>query len=108
MMRSPITLTSKGKRMRDEILAKYSKEKKMKEELKLYRITIATRVPGNEPSNELDDGCEMMVLGTDGEDVCAKILDEMPDSPFIPPSRITITEMKGPFEHGYIIAYHAF
>ncbi len=89
--------------------AEYQEFKPAKPRLKLYRITIATRDPhADSPSNILDIGCEMIVLGTDGEDVCAKILDEMLDNSFISPSRITITEMTGPFEHGYIIAYHAF
>ena len=85
-------------------------EKKMKGELKLYRITIAPR-PGDalvSENNALDDGCEILVLGTDGNSACAKILDEMPDSPIISASRITITEIKGPFQHGSIIDFKPF
>lgn len=94
----------------ERLAEKALKEKKMKDELKLYRITIAPR-PDDAlvaDHNELDDGCEMTVLGISGESVCDKILDEMPDSPIISASRITITEMKGPFDHGYIISYTPF
>lgn len=85
-------------------------EKKMRGELKLYRITILPRPSESVVSdhNALDDGCEMVVLGTDGNSACAKILDEMMDSPIISAARITITEIKGPFDHGYIISYTPF
>ena len=89
---------------------KAPKEKKMKDELKLYRITIAPR-PNDalvSENNALDGGCEILVLGTDGDSACAKILDEMPDSPIISASRITITEIKGPFQHGSILDFKPF
>ncbi len=89
---------------------KAPKEKKMKDELKLYRITIAPR-PADAliaEHNALDDGCEILVLGTDGALACAKILDEMPDTPIISSPRITITEIKGPFEHGSILNFQPF
>ena len=95
---------------RPPIRKKAPKEKKMKDELKLYRITIAPR-PGDalvSENNALDDGCEILVLGTDGDSACAKILDEMPDSPIISASRITITEIKGPFQHGSILDFKPF
>ena len=89
---------------------KAPKEKKMKDELKLYRITIAPRP--NEAlvseNNALDGGYEILVVGTDGDSACAKILDEMPDSPIISASRITITEIKGPFQHGSILDFKPF
>lgn len=83
-------------------------EKKMKTELKLFRITIAARVEGDGESNLLDDGCELLVLGTNGEEVCAKILDEMPESPHVSYPRIKITEIEGPFDHGTILSWTAF
>ncbi len=87
---------------------KRTKEKKMKTELKLFRITIAARGILSEPSNDLDDGCELLVLGTNGEDVCAKILDELPDSPHVSYSRIKIREIEGPFDHGTILSWNSF
>ncbi len=91
-------------------IRKAPKEKKMKGELKLYRITIAPRPAATlvADSNALDDGCEILVLGTGGSEACAKILDEMPDSPIISASRITIREIKGPFEHGSILDFKPF
>ena len=85
-------------------------EKKMKGELKLYRITIAPRPPDSlvAENNALDNGCEILVLGTDGDSACAKILDEMPDNPIISSPRITIREIKGPFEHGSILDFKPF
>ena len=81
----------------------------MKTELKLFRITIAARShEDTSPSNDLDDGCELLVLGTNGEEVCAKILDELPDSPHIPYPRIKITEIEGPFDHGTILSWNSF
>jgi len=86
------------------------KEKKMKDdELKLYRITIAPRPAADGmPHNDLDNGCEMLVLGTNGESACAKILDEMSDSPHVSYTRIKISEIKGPFQHGAILDYKPF
>ena len=80
----------------------------MKTDLKLFRITIAPRLSEDSPSNELDDGCEILVLGTNGYDVCAKILDDMPDSPTIPYGRIKIIEIEGPFDHGTILSWNSF
>lgn len=87
---------------------KRPKEKVMKTELKLFRITIAARGILSEPSNDLDDGCELLVLGTNGEEVCAKILDELPDSPHVAYHRIRITEVEGPFDHGTILSWTNF
>ncbi len=84
------------------------KEKEMKTDLKLFRITIAARLATEGPSNDLDDGCELLVLGTNGEDVCAKILDELPDSPHVAYPRIKITEIEGPFDHGTILSWRNF
>ncbi len=79
----------------------------MKTDLKLFRITIQPR-QDDSPSNELDAGAEFLVLGTNGEEVCAKILDEMPDSPHISYPRIKITEIEGPFDHGTILSWYSF
>lgn len=80
----------------------------MKTELKLFRITIAPREAATGIQNDLDDGCELLVLGTNGEDVCAKILDDLPDSPHVEYGRIKITEIEGPFDHGTILSWTNF
>lgn len=74
----------------------------MSSQLKLYRINIAPHPERRELL--LDGGCEMVVLGTSGSAACSEALDNMTDCPSIAPPRVTIDEIKGPFEHGFLIS----